>query len=241
MYRLSLIPRKVITVTDEVIAQGPLDAEADPRILLAAIQIAEERFIKPALGKAFYYDFRDKKNVIVTDINNAYLTGLINAELEEAITLKDGDVVNSIELVSNPWYVTLWNEHLWKLCAECIVFVASPTNYSRFTASGEMENSPKSITDGQGAATIDLQRMRWKMDKLLQDRIDPLMAAMKEWLCDNKDQFPLYDARNCRCEDGVSTQRKTGWIFGAYDQLDRRNERYSSFENQSYRDNDCDC
>ena len=229
MYRLSQLPRKVLITTDEVINQGATDNNADSRMLLSAIQIAEERFIKPVLGKELYYDFRNKKNVVVDTINKTYLTDLINeANDSEDIVLKEGDIINAIELVDNEWYKTLWYEHLWKLDAECVVYIASPTNYSRFTASGEMENNPKAITnEGQGAATVDLDKMKWKMDKMLMDRIDPLIAAFDEWMYDSMGYFPLYKNYNLwNRNDGVSVKRKSPWIHGIYN--DRRNGCYNN-------------
>jgi len=231
MYRLNLLHRKCLITTDEVIALAPTDQSVDPRNLLSAIQIAEERFIKPSICKQLYYDFREKKNIVVTDINLDYLQGLVNESLAEAevVELNEGDLINAIELVDDSWYVELWNEHLWKLIAECVVYTASPTNYSRFTSSGEMQNNPKTITfqgDGQGSSSVDLKTIQWKMDKIMQDRIDPLIAAMHEWICDNKAHFPLYTCKQCDCkkDDGVSISRKSGWIHGLYDK--RKNDKW---------------
>lgn len=208
MYRLSRLPRKVLITTDEVIAQAPVDGNPEIGNLLSAIQIAEERFIKPALQKELYYDIRNQKNVVVTLVNKSYMQGLVGTQL--AI----GDIINAIEFVSTQWYKELWNEHLWKLTAECVMYIASPTNFSRYTASGEMENNPKSITEGQAAASVDLGKMKWKMDKLMMDRIDPLLAGMREWLFDNRSNFPGYANDN---HTGISVQRKTGWVHGIYD------------------------
>ena len=226
MYRVVNLPRKVLITTDEVVSQGPTDNSVDVRVLLSAIQIAEERFIKPLLGKELYYDFRTKKNTVVDSTNNADLTTAINSANDTTITLKNGEIVNAIEMVDNDWYTQLWNEYLWKLCAECVVYVASPTNYSRFTASGEMINNPKTVTfqgDGRGAASIDRSDMQWKLDKLLMDRIQPLIAAMEEWLCDYKENFPLY--KKCKCDNdentGISLKGKTGWIHGIYEKKRR--------------------
>ena len=211
MYKVTEIPRKCLVSSDEVIAWGPTENSVDPRQILQSIQVAEERFIKPALGKFLYNDFREKKNVIVTEINQAFL----EESFTPAVTLRVGQMVNALELVDNPWYVTLWNEYLWKLVAECVIYVATPTNYSRFTSSGETFNNPRSIaidSEGSGAASVELRDIKWKMDKMLMDRIDPTMQSMHEFLCDNKGYFPLY-TRKCDCGiDGTSFQRKTPWI-----------------------------
>ena len=222
MYRLSLLPRKVLITTDEVIAQGPTDNSVDPRNLLLAIQIAEERFIKPALGKDLYYDLRLQKNTVVDIVNKAFLEGLVNTgNTSDPVVLQVGDIINALEFVSSSWYKELWNEHLWKLTAECVVFIASPTNFSRYTSAGEMENNPKSITnEGQGAATVDLSKMKWKLDKILMDRIDPLLTAMHDWICDNSGQFALY-TKDCGCGE-LKKGRQTAWVKNIYN--DRSNE-----------------
>lgn len=216
MYQLNLLPRKVLITPDEVIAQGPTGESVDPRNLLKAIQIAEERFIKKVVCKDLYVDFCNKKNVVVTSINKAFL----EAEFT-GVTLEEGQIVNAIELVDNAWYKTLWNEHLWKLIAECVIYTASPTNWLKSTTQGEMLNNPKSIAvmnEGSGAVSGDIKDVQWKMTKLLQDRIDPLIASLQEFMCDNRGYFPLYNCKKCGADDsdGVSMLGKTAFVHGIY-------------------------
>lgn len=227
MYRINQLPRKVLIVPDEVIAWGPTENSVDPRNLMLAIQIAEDRFIKSAICKDLYNDFRDKKNVVVTDINKDYLETFF----PDGTTLDEGSFVNAIEFCSE-WYQALWHEHLVKLIAECVVYIASPTNWSRYTSQGEMNNNPKSIAgEGQGSASVDLRDMKFKLDKMLMDRIDPLIASIQEYLYDNAGYFPFYNCRDLSslCGDragnryghnGISTARKTAWVH-VYDR--RRN------------------
>lgn len=215
MYRLSRLPRRVLITTDEVIKQAAISDNPGINQLLNAIIIAEERFIKPAICKDLYYDFRKQKNVVVTDLNKDYLQELISDESGQMVTFDNGDIINAIEFVESDWYKELWFEHLWKITAEAVVYIASPTNYSRFEAAGEMENNPKVISnEGQGAASVDLNKMKWKMDKMLMDRIDPLLAGMQEWLSDNRGHFAYYNCHNLYRDDatGISTKRKTAWV-----------------------------
>lgn len=234
MYRVNLLPRNVLIVSDEVIAWGPTDNTPDQRNIMLAIQIAEERFIKPLICKDLYNDFRAAKNVIVTDINKDYLESLFPA----GTILEVGARVNAIEFCESG-YQTLWTEHLWKLIAECVIYVASPTNWSKYSSAGEMVNNPKSISADSGSAanSVDLADIKWKMDKLLMDRIDPLIASTQEYLFDNRSLLPKYNCKNfpTECGDcadgagnrindnsGISFQRKTPWIHGVYDRIDRR-------------------
>lgn len=233
MYKVNLLPRKVLIVSDEVIAMGPTANDPDIGNIEKAIQIAEERFVKPLICKDLYNDFKTQKNVAVTDINKEYLESLFPT----GTILNVGALVNAIEFCDT-WYQTLWTEHLWKLLAECVIYVASPTNWSKYSSSGEMINNPKSISadSGSGSNSVDLADIKWKMDKLLMDRIDPLIASTQEFLFDNRSSFPKYNCRdfsNC-CGDnvgsnssvsnnsGISFQRKTAWVHGLYDRRRRR-------------------
>lgn len=225
MYRINPLPRKVLITTDEVIRMGPLPVDsADPKALENAIIIAEERFIKPALCSELYYDFRDKKNVLVDGGNKTTLEQKINADnTGEPVVLAIGQMVNAIEEVGNSDYINLWNEHLWKVIAECVVYIATPVNYLKFTTQGEMLNNPKSLivgNEGSNAVSAERKDVQWKLDKLMQDRIDPLIESMKSWLCENKKKFQYFNCFQCPCDEnnsGVSYKRKTAWIHGIYD------------------------
>jgi hypothetical protein len=231
MYRVVTLPRKVLITTDEVIALGPTDDNVSPRFILSAIQIAEERFVKPSIGSTMYNDFRDQKNVVVTEINKEVLEDAINEEIQtaESVTLQVGEIVNSLDLVEDEWLKTLWNEHLWKVAAEAVVYIAIPTNYTRYTSQGQMQNNPRTVAfDGQGAGsqTAELKDVKFIMDKTLMDRIDPLIAAMHEWICENKEHFPDYAKLDvCKCKNksnGISVDRKTGFVHGIYDKKKKR-------------------
>jgi hypothetical protein len=59
----------------------------------------------------------------------------------------------------------------------------------------------------------------------MQDRIDPLIERMRQWIGGkrkvNSAVFPSYckDVSDCLGgNDGISMVRKTGWIFNAYEQ-----------------------
>lgn len=228
MYRVLTSPSKTLICTDEVIALAPMDEKVDPRFIVTSIQIAEERFIKPAVCADLYYSFRSLKNVIVTDINIAYLQTLFPVD---APALTNGQIVNSIDLVDDYGYKELWNEFLWQLCAECVMYIASPVNYSRYGNSGEQELNPKIIAaEAQGSGSVDLAKMKWKLDQLMQNRIDPMIAAMQEWMYKNEGSFPYYNCRKrsygSRTPDGVSIERKTAWVHNIYDDL-RNNDCYT--------------
>lgn len=222
MYQINPFSRNVLITPAEVLKACELK-EAEEKNIRAAIVIAEERFVKKMLCKALYEDLRAKKNVMVTQTNLYQLQEKLNAtNTSEDKTLKIGMVVNAIELVTDTWYVKLWNEYLWQICAEAVMYVSTPTRWVQSTPKGEMLNAPPSVTLEKDAASAALGDVRWKMDKLLQDRIDPLLEAMREWLCDNKANFAKFDCYQCpeQDQDGVSFKRKTGWVHNIYDQRD---------------------
>lgn len=236
MYRINQLPRKVLITPDEVIQWGPTDNTVDSRNILMAIQIAEDRFIKPALCKDLYNDIRDAKNVVVTDVNKTYLESLFTG-----VTLNNGQMVNAIEFVSDV-YQGLWNEYLWKLLGECVIYVATPTNWSKYTSQGEMQNNPKGVMlQGDGSMSVALKDLQWKMDKMLMDRIDPQMAAMQEYICDNIADFSLYNCHKClKNENGISYKRKSPWIHNAYTKRDCEQRYIDPYG--KYSDDDCgDC
>lgn len=229
MYRLNPLPRKVLITTDEVIRMSPVAENPSPGNLEQAIIIAEERFVKKLMCKDFYYAFRDKKNVLVDDDNKAELTTKVNeGNTGQAIVLKNDMMINAIELVDDNHFKEWWYEFGWKITAECVLYIATPTNYSRYTSQGQMQNNPQMLgglgNQGSGSASVTLKDIQWTMDKILMDRIDPLIEASHEWLCeaDNKQHFEKYNCKPCPCAGdknaGVSYQRKTGYVHGIYDE-----------------------
>lgn len=219
MYRVNPFPRNLLLVSDEVIRMSPMQTNPDPVVIQQAIQLAEDRFIRQIICPDLYDDIRNQKNVVVDSLNKAMLEG----EFESTVTLNEGEIVNAIELVDNPYYVEFWNEHLWKLAAECVMFVATPTNWSKFSAQGQMINNPKSVaafsTEGQGAASASIKDLQFILDKFMQDRIDPLRAAAENYLYRNAGKFPLYNCKKSSQmnKDGVSLYRKTSFVHGIYD------------------------
>ncbi len=227
MYRENLLHRNVLIVTDEVIAKAAIEQNVAVRMMQSAIEIAEERFIAPLLGDEFYEEFIDKKNVVVDDTNRAELQAKVNeGNSGELIVLTNGQIINAIELLDagvDEWYLKLWNRFLWKITAECVAYIAMPANAIRTTAQGEMQNNPASPMGGQASASVDVKTIKFKMDKILQDRIDPLIEAMKKWMCTNKSYFPKWDSvkAGCKSTTGISVKRKGPWIHGVYDDVDK--------------------
>jgi hypothetical protein len=221
MHKLNPLQRNVLITNDEVIYHAPTDHTLDPRTIQQAIIIAEERFIRNAIGYDLYEQLILQKNTIVTTGNLAAQQALIDASLPEgsdAVVLKAGDVVNARETLSVA-NQALWNQHLWKLTAEAVLLTAFPDGFIHFGSSGVVHNQPGTTAmSGGGVVTPDLKSVKWMIDKKMMDRIDPLTEAMHGWLCRNKTVYTLY-TKPCDCDfNGVAYKRKTDLIMGLYDE-----------------------
>ncbi len=134
--------------------------------------------------------------------------------------LKIGTWVNAIELVTNPYYVELWDMFLWKLTAEAVDLATTVPSWLRHTSQGQQKNNPDVIGgNGSGSASGDIKDVKFKLDIQMQDRIDPLITRMESWICKRKGNYPLFD-KPCPCDDtetAVAYKRKTDIVFGIYD------------------------
>ena len=227
MYRLNLTYRNVLITADEVIARTPTSHTIDPDKVQHAIEIAEERFIVPVLGANFYDALAEEKNRHVTAGNKAALQAIIETAFagSQPYVLLEGDIINASEFLSEA-NRKLWNGHLWKLVAECVRFTAIPEAYAQFTASGIMKPNTSTgsigMTDAGKGVGVDLRDAKWLVDKWLQDRIDPLIEALKRYICRNRGNYPHYGGTCEGCgEDGNSNSRKSSWVLGIYDDDDR--------------------
>lgn len=222
MHRINYTGRPVLITPDEVLFHAATDEGVDARQILQNIIVAEERWIAPALGDELYYDIANKKNRKVTADNQAALLAEINAsriaEEKEPIAASNipvGSWVNAIEFVDNEAYVSLWDMFLWKLTAEAVDLATIIPSWLRHTSQGQQKNNPEVIGgNGSGSASGDRRDVQFKIDKFVQDRIDPLLERMHLWMCKRKADYPLY-TKACESDnpDGVSYKRKTDWVF----------------------------
>ena len=220
MYRKNSLTRPVLITIDEILTKAAVDENADTRFLVSSIEVAEERYIAPALGDAMYEDFINQKNVQVTAGNQAALLVQINGSLtsygKNPIVLADipvGSWVNAIEMCSTA-YQNLWNRFLWKITAEAVDMCAVIPSWTRTTAQGQQQNSPKTLnSDSAGSATADRKDVEYKLDSMSQQRLYPLIARMKKWIADTGG-YPLFPVT--KKADGIDGQQKGGIIMGLY-------------------------
>jgi len=233
MYRVNPLMRNVLITTDEVIFHAPTAHTFDPRMIEHSIIIAEERFIRPAMGFDFYEALKTEKNLLITDGNKAAQQTLLEASMgtqPEGVdfpTLVADDIVNAFEYLSTANKL-LWKEVLWKFTAEAVLLVAYPESFIQVESSGLVHNQPASgPMNTSGVVTPELRSVKWAMDQKLMSRIEPLRESLHLWLCkkqaEDADAYPDYE-KDCACnEDGVAYKRKSDFILGIYDDEDDPN------------------
>lgn len=222
MYRVNPLERNVLITSDEVIFHAPTKHTLDPRIIEQSIIIAEERLIRSAICDDYYYSLIDQKNKIVTSDNQVELQKLVDDSLppkSKPYTLAIGDIVNASEFLK-PNDLKLWKMYLWKLTSEVVLMVATPEGFVQFGSEGVVHNQPASSPmTTSGIVTPELRSVKWTIDIKMRDRVDPLIEAMHNWLCKNKQSYPLY-CKPCDCDsNGVAYKRKTDWV-NVYDEID---------------------
>ena len=227
MYRLNNLMRNVLITTDEVVFHAPTKQTLDPRTIQNCIIIAEERFIVPEFGFDLYYDMASYKNVVVTSLNIVSLqTKFQNSATppQNTITLKEGMIVNAYELMPVD-YQALWIQQLWKLLSECVMVIAYPEAFIQFGTEGIMHGvAPAGPMTTATTVGPDLKSVKWVMDKKIADRIDPLITAMKNFICWQRKTSPaIYPKYTipCPCEnDDTVKVRKSNFVLGIYDDDD---------------------
>lgn len=181
-----------------IVRPTPLNARFDVQLLAPNVNVAELRFIKPLLCADLYNDMIAEKNA--SDANYNPNVGALVAKFP-----------------TNAAYEALWVAYLQELCARAVYFVSLP-NIAFQTGSNGVYNNNSEFAQNAGD----------KGFKILQDNetqaITALTGAIKQYLCDNRADFPLYPAdekcecsSDCECDtcSGLSpyTKQNFGLIF----------------------------
>lgn len=208
MISINPISKPVLITPDECTAKIP-NCSLDSRKWIAAIELAEARFVLPILGWNLYSDICSKKNIVVDAGNIATLQAMLTAQFSpgEIPQLAVGMLVNSIDLVTvSVAYLSLWNNALWNYVFNCVWFVALTENYASFTSSGVQKSNPLDSALGASASPnvgISLNDLKYLNNRLLLDRINPLQEYLEQWICVNITQYSLYPL--CKCTDKWDT------------------------------------
>ena len=230
MYSLNLAGRFTLISNDECNAKLGINVDNDK--WLSAIEVAELRFVQAFMGYDFYQDFIAQKNVTLTSGNIAGYQTIFDAQYPPAgrVVLQVGQIINAIELVTTPTYVTLWNNFLWRYVYECVFLIALPNNYAQFSSSGVLKNNPMGSIVGDSKPTnsvgIDLKDCKFLQDRQLLDKINPLETIIRQYLCLNLGDYPLYDSKKCE------------WLNTTELKDNPKQNRVTSFLDILYKDDD---
>ena len=225
MYQIQLLKTKTLITPMEVIFHAATTHTIYHRSILQNIIIAEQRFIAPTIGRDLYDALTASKHTTITSGNQAAQLVLLNAysatiegEVYTTADIPVGTMINAMEYMSAD-NQTLWTEHLWKLIAECVECVTIVPSWLQHTSQGQQKNNPEVIGgSGQNSASGELREIKYKEDSYIQNRIDPLIAALEWYLCKNKTTFPLYSCVSDDDADGISIKRKSPFVIGIYDE-----------------------
>lgn len=163
-----------------VIKAVPIPSAFDSQLLTPHIYSAELEFVKPVLCADLYANMISIKNT-----------------LDSSYT-QSGSIITTLvpKYPSNAVYETLWKQLLYSLCAWSVYHKALPFISMQAGSNGlYLNNSEWS----QNAGVKGLQLM---LDSTL-DTIKTIQAEIKQYLCDNRSDFPLFPAsEKCPCSAG---------------------------------------
>lgn len=178
-----------------IVKATPLNARFDASVLSPWVHFAEMRFLiepKSFMCQDFYQDLIAQRNV--NDSN-------YNPDL--------GPIVQAFP--TNADYETLWTQHLLPFLSLASYYVALPSISLQTGSNGLFFNNTEFSTN---AGTEGLKFMQ---DSMLQN-LDDAKAALVNFLCENKENYPLFCAEDycSKCgegDKGIVEGRDLGIIF----------------------------
>jgi hypothetical protein len=201
-----------------IVRPAPLNARFDAQLLAPQILAAELRFVKPILCADLYAamiaDKVDYSGTPNYQIATNYTVGdfvLFNGVPYECIQTTTGtqDPLNAAFWVLAPKftdvnYQALWANYLREISARA-VFLQSIPNIAIQTGSNGLYSNNSEYSQNAGTTGA-----KWLQDNE-QRTIEVLQAAMQDYLCQNRTNYPLYpSSEKCRCETGCSCSTCNG-------------------------------
>jgi len=173
-----------------IVKATPLSSRFDASQIAPWIGIAEKRFLlepKSFMCKTFYDDLLAEKNPTPSQYNPA-IPPLVDA------------------FPSNAAYETLWKEHLLTYLSLASYVVALPSISMQTGSNGLFYNNTE-FSNNAGA-----EGMKLMQDTQMQN-LNDLKACMIQFLCDNKDNYPLFCTKRL-CKDDCPTDDHNGRDLG---------------------------
>ena len=158
---------------------APVNARFDINLISPYILSTEERFLIPVLGRAFYDDLVAEQNTAVSNYNP-----------------DAGALVNKFVPPAPAPYETLWVSYLLRYAAYTVYYEALPFITFQVASKGIFLN------DSEFAQNGGAQAFKIMQDNMMQ-KIDNLKEYLVKFLCQNKGDYPLFDAKkHCPCDSG---------------------------------------
>jgi len=166
-----------------------VNARFDINQISPHIQSAEERHLIHILGTALYNDMVLVQNTAVSNYN------------PDAGALVD-------KFPADPNYETLWTMYLLRFNSYIVWYEALPFITMNVTSKGIYQNDSEFATNG------GLSAMKFMQDTMMQ-RMENLKDIIKDYLCQNKASYPLFNSSHCPCGSCGSCESECGCGAGA--------------------------
>lgn len=154
---------------------APLNNRFDQTLISPHILPAELRYLPKLLGQDLYDDMISKQNASVSNYN-------INV----------GAIVQKFP--TEAAYETLWTKYLLLFVGSIVFNQSLPYINTQVGSQGVFFN------DSEFAANAGIQGVKYLQTEN-QKTIDDLEGIIKDYLCDNKADFTLFDDKDCPCCD----------------------------------------
>jgi hypothetical protein len=174
-------------VVNTGIARGtPASVRFDVQLIAPNVNAAEIRYIMPVLGRPLFDAMAAAQFSGDSNYNPAF---------------------PAQNKFANPAFEALWYPYLLELCARSVLLVSLPGIALQVAAGGVFRNSSEY---GDGASVKDI---KFLSDAWTQD-IAALQDEVLRFLCENKDNYPLFDSTRCGgCNTGLDTAVNFGLVF----------------------------
>lgn len=164
-------------VNTGVYRPAPTTARFDVNVIAPQVLSAEERWLLPVLGRDLYDDLVSNQNPLESNYNPAV-----------------GATVPKFIAPAPAAYEALWTSYLMRYTAFAVFYEVLPFLAVQVTTKGLYQN------DSEFAQNAGIGGVRFLQDNMMQ-KLDNLKPLLIEYLCNNKADLPLYDSKDCPCND----------------------------------------
>lgn len=203
-----------ITNKEEIVGNKysffPKNMENDAAII-GSIYPAEKKFLQPLLGDELYNAMVTTGSGVISNYTNTAFVGGAQPPVQK--------------FPNNAAYELLWSTMLLQFCSIAIMHESLPFIAAQIQTNGIVQQNPQGAT---GLTIKDAQTLQLQH----RDTINEMWYSIEKYLCDNSEDFPLFNKDKCRhykCIDLCNTENKQisrikkGVVFYG---LERKTKRY---------------